>query len=255
MDLPERLWRFVADPDDVPLEEALLAIAQCRPGALPDVEPLRAHLDALASSVAEPDARAVCAGLFGPAGFRGDATDYYDPRNSLIDVVVERRIGMPITLSVVVIAVARRLGVTIEAIGAPGHFLVHDPGAAEYRDPFNGGMVVDPAALRAAVARVAPGADQPERLLAPVGPFAIVSRVLNNLQNSYASRDVRQLDWVLDVRLALPDSLHGDPRVLAGLCERRGRFDDAASILSRLGERLDDDGLRYRAAGLTARLN
>lgn len=255
MDLPERLWRFVADPDDVPLEEALLTVAQCRPGASADVERFRTRLDVLAGGVEQADAAAVCASLFGSGGFRGDAIDYHDPRNSLLDLVVERRIGMPITLSVVVIAVARRVGVTIEAIGAPGHFLVHDPGAMEYRDPFNGGAIVDPVALREAVARIAPSADQPDRLLAPVGPFAIVSRVLNNLQNSYTTRDVRQLDWVLDLRLALPDALHGDPRVLATLCERRGRFGDAASILARLGDRLDDPSLRGRAAALSARLN
>ena len=194
MDLPERLWRFVADPDDVPLEEALLTVAHCRPGAGAEIEPVTGQLDALAAAVAQPDAAAVCAALFGPAGFRGDAIDYHDPRNSLLDLVVERRIGMPITLSVLVIAVARRVGVTIEAIGAPGHFLVRDPDAMEYRDPFNSGAVVDPDALRRAVARMAPDAAQPDQLLAPVGPFAIMSRVLNNLQHSYASRDVRQLD-------------------------------------------------------------
>ncbi len=252
MDLPPRLRRFVADPDDVPLEEALLTIAQCRPGDSADIETVRAQLDDLARNVPQANAAAVCASLFGAAAFRGDVADYQDPRNSLLDVVLARRIGMPITLSVVVIAVARRVGVTIEAIGAPGHFLIHDPSTREYRDPFNGGQVIEPEALRRAMNQLTPGGEQ---LLAPVGPFAIVNRVLNNLQNSYGLRDARQLEWVLDLRLALPNALYGDLRVLAALCERRGRFGDAATILGPLGERLDDDGLRNRATALLARLN
>lgn len=252
MDLPLRLRRFVADPDDVPVDEALLTIAQCRPGDSADIETFRSQLNDLARNVPQANAAAVCASLFGPAAFRGDVADYQDPRNSLLDVVLQRRIGMPITLSVVVIAVARRVGVTIEAIGAPGHFLVHDPSTLEYRDPFNGGRVIEPEALRRAMNQLTPGGEQ---LLAPVGPFAIVNRVLNNLQNSYGLRDARQLEWLLDLRLALPDALCGDPRVLAALCERRGRFGDAATILGPLGERLDDDGLRNRTTALLARLN
>ena len=113
MDLPPQLRRFVADPDDVPLEEALLTIAQCRPGDSADIETFRAQLDDLARTVPQANAAAVCASLFGAAAFRGDVADYQDPRNSLLDVVLERRLGIPITLSVVVIAVARRVGVAI----------------------------------------------------------------------------------------------------------------------------------------------
>lgn len=250
VDLPEPLRRFITDPDDVPIEEALFGVAQCRTGPTIDLEDFRAQLDALAAGVSEPNAAAICSALFGTAGFRGDTADYYDPRNSMLDLVVARRIGMPITLSVVMIAVARRLGVALQAIGAPGHFLVFDTSLMQYRDPFNGGAIVDQAAFQQAMA----GVGRPD-LLRPAGPFEVVSRVLNNLQNSYASRDARQLDWVLDLRMAMPDALHGDQRLLAALCERRGRFGEAATILVRLGDRLNDDRLRRRAEGLAARLN
>ena len=121
----------------------------------------------------------------------------------------------------------------------------------EYRDPFNGGLIVERSALGRGVAR----GERPDEMNPVAGPSDIVNRVLNNLQNSYSSRDPRQLDWVLDLRLALPDELRGDQRVLASLCERRGRFGEAAALLGRLADQWGDDRLRRRATGLAARLN
>lgn len=255
MDLPERLWRFIADPSDVAIEDALLAVAGCRPGVDVDHDAAHVQLDQLAGAIERPDTAAICTALFGSGGFRGDQRHYHDPRNSLLDVVLDRRVGMPITLSVVAIAVARRCGVELDAIGAPGHFLIRDRRSGEYRDPFNGGMVVDTSVLRARVGQMVPVGADVDAFLGAVGPFSIVGRVLNNLQNSYSGHDPSSLDWVLDLRLALPDALQGDERVLATLCERRGRFDQAAGLLDRLGRRLDDDGLRRRALALSARLN
>lgn len=255
MELPDRLRRFVVDPSGVPIEHALLSLAGCRPGSQVDEREALAALDGVAAMVSGATTGAVCDAVFAGAGYRGDGSDYHDPDNSLLDRVISRRVGMPITLSVVVIAVARRVGVAVDAIGAPGHFLIRDPERLEFRDPYGGGARIDGAALRESLDRLHPAAGGVDDLLAPIGPVAILSRVLNNLQNSYASRAVRSLDWVLDVRLALPESVHGDPLLLATLCERRGRFGDAARIFARLGDRLDDDSMRDRADELSARLN
>ncbi len=251
MDLPEPLRQFAADPDAVPIEDALFWVAACRPQPVATIETLHTRIDGLAEDVSQMNLAAMCHPVFGSGGFRGDTADYYDPQNSLLDLVVERRLGIPITLSVVLIAVARRLDVPIQAIGAPGHFLVLDPVSMDYRDPFNRGVIVE----RSAVGREVVGGGRSDEMVPAAGPSDIVNRVLNNLQNSFSSRDPRQLDWVLDLRLALPDELRGDQRVLASLCERRGRFGEAAALLGRLADQWGDDRLRRRVSGLAARLN
>ena len=77
-------------------------------------------------------------------GFRGNRTNYYDPQNSLLNRVLERRIGIPITLAVLYLAIARRIGQTAYGIGLPGHFLVRwtDAEPAVFVDPFNAGAML-----------------------------------------------------------------------------------------------------------------
>lgn len=256
MQLPARLVQFGHEPDgDVPVDEALLWLAACRPQAPGSVLAGLGHLDAIASKVQGATTSAVCDTVFGECGFHGDHGDYHDPRNSFLDEVLARRMGMPITLAVVAVSVARRRGIAIEPIGAPGHFLIRDPERREYRDPFAEGRVVDGAAVEAAIERLHPSQGSAAEFLQPVGPDIIVSRVLNNLQHSYAERDPRQLDWVLDVRLALPARFRGDPLTLAALCERRGRYLQGAEVYRTLGEELHDERLLHRAATLAARAN
>jgi len=143
----------------------------------------------------------------------------------------------------------------LEPIGAPGHFLVRDPAAETYRDPFAGGRIVAATDVEAAARRMVPRHAEVAPLLRPAGGVAIVSRVLNNLQRSYGDRDRRGLDWVLDVRLSLPETFRGDPFTLARVCERRGRYHDAAAVYRDLGERRGDRRLLARAEALDARSN
>jgi regulator of sirC expression with transglutaminase-like and TPR domain len=79
--------------------------------------------------------------LFTHEGFAGNAENYYDPRNSLLTHVIERRTGIPITLSVVYMEVARRVGIAVEGVGLPGHFIVR---VKFYDDASPRGMLVDP---------------------------------------------------------------------------------------------------------------
>ncbi len=128
--------------------------------------------------------------LAGELGFRGNELDYYDPRNSYLNEVLDRRLGIPISLAVVVMEVGRRLGLPLVGIGMPGHFLVRHGGVVF--DPFNRGAPVDTS-------------DLDEALLEPVGAKAILARMLGNLKHIYASQgDVTGLEWVLRLRTAIP---------------------------------------------------
>ena len=101
-----------------------------------DVDCVLLELDRLADQCA-PSFDSILSSLFGSGRLRGNVSDYGDPRNSYLHRVIERGVGIPITLSVCAIEVGRRLGVPIQGVGLPGHFLVVCDG--EYADPFHGG--------------------------------------------------------------------------------------------------------------------
>src|SRR5262245_38513606 len=86
--------------------------------------------------------RALAEFLFQQLNFSGDRTDYYSPRNSYLNVVLDRRLGIPISLSVIYLEVGRRLGLPVVGVGLPGHFIVSvtDPSEPLYLDPFHGGV-------------------------------------------------------------------------------------------------------------------
>lgn len=129
--------------------------------------------------------------LFDEAGFRGNTEDYYDPRNTCLNDVVDRRLGIPITLAVVMMEVGRRVGLPILGVGLPGHFVVRAEMASGpvLLDPFGGGAVVTP---DRAVALVARALGRRVRLnedhFAPVTGRQILARMLMNLKGAYARR-------------------------------------------------------------------
>ncbi len=203
---PEEQWT---------LDRAALLIAQ---EAYPDlsVEQYLQRLDTLAEAVRTclPSAAsgawrsrddvllAVREVLAEREGFRGDPEDYHDPRNSFLNEVLDRRIGLPITLSLVYMEVSRRLGVPAQGIGLPGHFIVGWPpdspgGESRYLDPFHGGreLTIDDCGE---LFRQLFGTDIPfsEDLLQPVGKRALIARILRNLKLHYVGG--RQFDLALD---------------------------------------------------------
>ncbi len=182
-------------PNAVPLDEmAFLIAAHAHPQL--DVGAQLGRLDDLAARCATPTRDGVLAQLFGTEGFHGNEDDYYDPENSMLDSVLDRRIGIPITLSVLAIEVARRVGVTLTGIGAPGHFIVRDADDGTYFDPFHRGRVLDDRE-RARLYGPAP--------LEPSDPIEIVGRMLANLKGIYAERgDADSLRWVMRLRVLLP---------------------------------------------------
>ena len=139
----------MALPDDeIPLDEAALLIAaQARPDL--DVGEELGRLDDLAGGCPEATFDGLARHLFTDLGFRGNTEHYQDPDNSYLDQVLRRRVGIPITLSVLTMEVGRRLGVAIDGVGMPGHFLDPPPGrdvpigGATFLDPFGGGRRLD----------------------------------------------------------------------------------------------------------------
>jgi regulator of sirC expression with transglutaminase-like and TPR domain len=261
MEATERFAELVRRPEAaVPLDEAALAIAaHARPDLDPHLE--LGRLDALASACFAPTLDALLVHLFVDLGFRGNARDYYDPRNSYLDQVVDRRLGIPITLSVLCMVVGRRIGVPLAGVGMPGHFLLRDRVDPDvFVDPFGGGAQVDRHACEA-MFHALHGADAPfdERFLDPVGTHAVLARMLANLRNVFTSRSDRSsLVWVLRLRTLLPGAPIEDRVDLAAGLAAVGRFRDAAAeydvAAERFGGQMGDE-LHRTAAKLRARLN
>jgi regulator of sirC expression with transglutaminase-like and TPR domain len=130
----------------------------------------------------------------------GARDDYYDPRNSFIDEVLERGVGLPITLSVIAIEIGRRIDVPIVGIGLPSHFIVRDGARDVYGDPFNEGALFDRASLVARWSRlVGEGHAFDELHLAPVDERTILIRMLNNLRALYLQRAEPRSMYALSV--------------------------------------------------------
>lgn len=122
------------------LDHPVALIAKCaRPPV--DVGEVLDALDELAAPFHGATFEDVRAGLFVRGPFQGNARDYGDPENSMIDAVIRRKIGIPITLAIVMIEVGRRAGIAIEPVGMPGHFLVRDQASGTLCDPFHGGAI------------------------------------------------------------------------------------------------------------------
>ena len=165
-----------------------------------DIDGCRANLDRMAEaararmpSQAGPleELNAITDLLFGVIGFAGNRDDYYDPNNSYLHQVLQRRLGIPITLSLLCIEVGRRAGVPVLGIGMPGHFLVRHRDEENYFvDAFNGGVLMNRAEC-GAVLREAAGEDArlEEHHLNPVTPREILARVLRNLKAIYWDRE------------------------------------------------------------------
>jgi regulator of sirC expression with transglutaminase-like and TPR domain len=152
---------------------------------------------------------AITAELFHRQGFAGNADEYYDPRNSYLNEVLDRRRGIPITLAIVYLGVASRLGQPVQGINAPGHFLVRHGDVI--LDPFNAGAVVTEAAFTAQLRQLNvsdPDGSVAELLAAPPDTRAILTRVLGNLKANYLHRgDLQRALAVVDRLVALnPDN-------------------------------------------------
>jgi regulator of sirC expression with transglutaminase-like and TPR domain len=149
--------------------------------------------------------------LFDELGFRGNAGDYYNPRNSCLNEVLTARTGIPITLSLVYIEIARRLGKPVQGIGLPGHFIVrYDDGLySTFIDPFHGGRLLAAEECFALAREIAHVELVPDaKWLASVGKRDILMRMLRNLGAAYTSRGLtsKAIDVLSLLIRANPDS-------------------------------------------------
>lgn len=247
-----RFADLVGRPDeDIPLDEAALLIAACARPDL-DVGAELGRLDELAAGCREPTFDGMRTHLFGELGFRGNTEEYQDPDNSYLDQVVLRRVGIPISLSVLTMEVGRRLGVGIDGVGMPGHFLVrHRSVPGTYLDPFGGGQRLDAEGCRAIFANLG-GSGWDESYLQPVGARAILSRMLLNLQGLFLPSDLRSAAWVLELRLAIPGLPLTDRLGLARALGSLGRFGPAAVELERVAAELPPEEATTVATEATA---
>jgi regulator of sirC expression with transglutaminase-like and TPR domain len=258
VDITDRFAELVRGPEQQCRLDtgALLIAAHARPDL--DVDRQLGRLDDLAAGCAAPTLEAVTGHLFDVVGLTGDADDYSDPRNSLLDVVLDRRRGIPITLSVVLIEVGRRVGVALEGVGMPGHFLVRSATDHDvFVDPFHRQVLDREGCFRLFATLHGPGARFDPAYLAPVGPRAILARMLTNLQRSYIGRDDRAgALWAQCLRVLVPGATVHDRRQLATILAANGRLDAAAIELDAIAEEgAGGDGDRAAALAMRAKLN
>jgi len=186
----------------VPLDQAALLISSAIQSGL-DVDHWLGELDELADGVEERSAAGVADHLFTTGHFAGKRTAYYDWHNACLDRVIATRTGIPISLSLLMIEVARRVGVDLEGVGMPAHFLVRpadDPDV--FFDPFHRGRRLDRAGARSLFEQVTGGqVSWNDRFLDPTTNRDIVIRMLNNLKGVFSGRsDVVRLAIVMDLR-------------------------------------------------------
>jgi len=189
--------QLVTLPDSaVPLAEAALILA-CEEYPQLEISPYLDILDNMADIAQQKlrpadspveTVKKINAVLFESFGFRGATEDYYDPRNSFFNDVLDRRIGIPITLSTVYMEVSRRLNFPIAGVGLPGHFIVKywDRREEFFLDPFNRGEILTRDDCRDRLyERYGDSIEFDERLLARVTNRQILWRMLNNLKEIY----------------------------------------------------------------------
>ena len=194
--------QLVTLPDaGIPLAETALMIA-CEEYPQLELSPYLDMLDEIAETAKRKrnsedsplDTVATINGvLFDTYGFRGNSDDYYDPRNSFFNDVLDRRIGIPITLSTVYIEVARRLNFPISGVGMPGHFLVKYSDRHEefFIDPYNRGQIMTHDDCRKKLHELYGGTlEFNDRLLGRSTNRQILWRMLNNLKDIYVKGQV-----------------------------------------------------------------
>jgi regulator of sirC expression with transglutaminase-like and TPR domain len=265
----QRLARVVRHPDVDLAEVALLVCAEADPSVDVDLGLLR--IDALAdglrssgfrSAAPDTDAQALTRYLAEEQGF--DGTDDRSPAAALLTDVLDRKRGLPVALTMLYVAIARRLRVPAFPIGLPGRVVTGIGGGDRpvVLDPSRGGVRLDQAAMSAQVAEATGGQLAFRRSMLRASPTPnVVRRLLNDLAAAY-TLDGRSADalWVVELKLLLPNRLPDDHRVHGDLSMQVGRFDVAAAAYETYleatgGEAPDDTEVRHAAIRARARMN
>jgi len=241
-----RFIEEIALGDSMRLDVAAMAIAaHAYPGL--DIDSEIETLDRIASHPILHadgfDALGLAQYLFASGEFVGNSAGYDDPRNSFLNDVLSRRLGIPISLAVVMMEIGRRVGITLVGIGMPGHFLVREARSGErFFDPFNGGRQLDEDDCREHFHAIA-GSDAPwhPAFLTPVGPREIILRMLTNIQQGAMRRRMPEAIWSARLRLLIPALAAQEIRQSADVLGGFGRHIEAARALEDLAAVLPDD--------------
>jgi regulator of sirC expression with transglutaminase-like and TPR domain len=196
-------------------------------------------------------------------GFRGSSEeDYQNPENSFLDRVLERKVGLPITLSVLYLEVARRARVPLFGVSFPGHFLVAGElggGRKLVLDPFHGGTLLTEAGCEDLLRRVAPQVKFSPGMLVAASVRTIAYRMLNNLKRVYLEQgDGDRALGVVDLMLTLapdhPGELRARATILSALGAYRAALRDVERCLELSPDAPDQDSLRMTAKALRHRV-
>jgi regulator of sirC expression with transglutaminase-like and TPR domain len=261
------------DDDEIALAEAALLIAAEEYQSL-DIPYYLARLDYF-GDLARPqaaDARdaievitSLNVTLFEQLGFRGNRESYYDPRNSFLNEVIDRRTGIPITLTVVYIEVAKRIGFPIKGVGMPYHFIAkHESESGDlFIDPFNAGGLLGSAGCDELITRMSGGKIelQPEHLQA-VTNKQILTRMLSNLLAVYSptdhSRARAAIDRILLINPDSPSHIRDRGLLLAAIGDRTRALADLERYIELVPNASDGDKIREQIKSVRqsqARLN
>jgi regulator of sirC expression with transglutaminase-like and TPR domain len=255
------------EDERIDLVRAALTIARTEYPDL-DIEKYVRCVDALARRVGEriPDAgdaaqtiAALNHVLFEEEGFRGNRENYYDPRNSFLNDVLERKLGIPISLALMYMEVARRVGFPLFGVGMPGHFLLKHydvEGRQVLIDCFEGGHILSDRDCQQRLDEIYSGqlALQPDFLMA-VSRRQILTRVLNNLKTVYLStrsfkKALPLVDLVLVIYPRSPEDVKQRALLRYSLGLMRGAAEDLEQYLKMSPDASDADDIRQTALSI-----
>lgn len=255
------------DDERIDLVRAALTIARTEYPEL-DIEAYVDRVDAmsrraesLVSDIGEPkeNIAAINQVLFEETGLTGNRDDYYDPRNSFLNEVLDRGLGIPITLALLYMEVGRRLGFPLFGVGMPGHFLLKHydiDGRETLIDCFNGGDILTPQDCQRRLDEIYAGQMtlRPEFLFA-VSRRQMLTRILNNLKTVYLSaRNFRKALPIIDLVLVIyprsPEDVKQRASLRHSLGQTRAAIEDLESYLKMSPDASDADEIRQTALSL-----
>ena len=269
---PYREFRLaVGRPEEqIDLARAALAMVNCDYPHL-EVDAYLTRIDELAGSAkqrlgSEPDVdcsiAALNAVLFQQSGFQGNRENYFDPKNSFLNEVLDRKIGIPISLSVLYMEVARRIGLPLHGVGFPGHFLVKYSGDREeiLIDPFNQGEIRSHESLEAMLDKLyGQKVSLNPEFLESISKKQIFKRMLNNLKSIYLRANDLMRGLSVVERLVILEPAAGSEIRDRGIlylkleCFKQAR-DDLETYLRLVPQAEDADAVRQQVTLLTKRV-
>ena len=189
--------------------------------------------------------------LFDEVGLQGNTDEYYDPRNSYLNQVLKRQLGIPITLSLVYLEVGKRLGIPLVGIGMPGHFLLRHRDETElFVDPFNRGILLSEEECAQRLTEITQSRmDWDPNYLAPISNREYIARMLRNLKGIYLQqRNFSQALSIMDRLVQIQPDASAELRDRGLVKHRLGMKPEAAEDFAKYLETapLDHDSEELR---------